>query len=433
MDRELADVNHKLTQKEEELIGKQVQLTQTEAELTRAQEILKRQQQEMEEMMSPASYVSRVSGPGLISATVNKPTHLFVKLTQSSGRACTLQVDVTAQLDFVSQDRVAGKSSVRHKIDIPVVMKSPSQYEMSYTAQSRGQRKIHVHVNNIEIDGSPFTVTVYPDPSHLGRPVKIVTGLTKPFGIAFNNQQCMIVSELGGHQLTLFDTRGHKIMTFGTYGGNPEQMIYPTGVVTDRSDNVYVSSEHKLQKFNSSGVFIKGTGQMGKREGEFYDPCGATLYNNTLYVCDAHNHRIQVFDLDLNFVRSIGTYGNGSGQFDKPLDVKFDIAGNMYVADFGNERLQVMDADGNFISAFGQEGEGKLRGPSAVHIADMYVYVSDWRGDCINVYETSGNFITSFGKHGEKEGDFRAPYCITSCADGYIYVCDNGNYRVQIF
>ena len=49
------------------------------------------------------------------------------------------------------------------------------------------------------------------------------------------------------------------------------------------------------------------------------------------YVGDRNNHRIQVFDLDLNFVRSIGSRGKGRGELNAPYDVKFDTAGNMYV------------------------------------------------------------------------------------------------------
>ena len=61
------------------------------------------------------------------------------------------------------------------------------------------------------------------------------------------------------------------------------------------------------------------------------------------------------------------------------------------------------------------------------------MYVSDFSGDCIVVYETSGQFVTSFGRHGHEKGEFDGPYCITSCADGFIHVCDCGNNRVQIF
>ena len=263
--------------------------------------------------------------------------------------------------------------------------------------------------------------------------MRTVTGLTRPYGIAFNSRGEAVISECRGHRVSIFDKRGQKIRTFGSHGDRPHQMIAPRGIAIDGVDNIYVSSQHKLQKFTSSGELIKCVGQKGRKEGEFDDPRGVTLYNNQAYVCDHKNHRIQVFDLDLNFVRSIGSRGTGRGEFDKPLDVKFDTAGNMYVAEWGNERVQVMDISGHFIRSFGQEGEGKLGGPSALHIADKFVYVSDFNSDCIVVYETSGQFVTKFGRYGHEEGELNCPYCITSCTDGFINVCDFSNNRVQIF
>ena len=310
-------------------------------------------------------------------------------------------------------------------------MTSPSQYKVSYTPVSRGQRKLHVQVNEREINGSPFTVTMYPDPRQLDLPVRTVTGLNWPYGIAFNSYQEMIVSEWVGHRLSIFDIKGQKIRTFGSRGDGPDQMKCPAGIATD--DNVYVSSEHKLQKFTSSGELIKCVGKKGKKEGEFDHPRGITLYDNQVYVCDRDNHRIQVFDLDLNFVRSIGSRGKGRGEFNEPRGVKFDTAGNMYVTEWGNGRVQVLDTSGQFIRAFGQEGEGILGLPSGLNVVDKYVYVSDHSGGCIVVYETSGEFVTSFGRHGQNEGEFQYPRSITSCADGFIYVCDFRNDRIKIF
>ena len=312
-------------------------------------------------------------------------------------------------------------------------MTSPSRYKVSYTAVSRGQHKFHVQVNYREINGSPFTVTVYPDPTQLGRRVRVVTGLNGPYGIAFNKCGEMIVSECGRHRVSIFDIRGQKIQTLGSHGDSPDQMVFPKGIAIDDTDNIYVSSEHKLQKFTSSGELIKCVGQRGRKEGGVNDPRGVTLYDKQVYMCDCDNRRIQVFDLDLNFVRSIGSRGNGRGEFNAPHDVKFDTAGNMYITEYGNKRVQVMDSSGHFIRSFGQEGERKLRGPSGLHIADKYVYVSDFSGHCIVVYETSGRFVTSFGRHGQKEGEFNGPRCITSCADGFIHVCDYWNNTVQIF
>ena len=261
--------------------------------------------------------------------------------------------------------------------------------------------------------------------------MRVVAGLNGPYGIAFNSCGEMIVSEWGSNQIAIFDIRGQRIRKFGSRGDSPEQMDCPKGIAIDDMDNIYVSSTDKLQKFTSSGELIKCVGQRGSMEGEFKDPRGLALHNNQVYVCDRNNHRIQVFDLDLNFIESIGSCGKGRGKFDAPFDVKFDKDGYMYVAEYGNERVQVLDRNGHFIQMFGEEGKGKLFGPSALHIVDKYMYVSDHFGQCIVVYETcSGQFVTSFD---HKEGKFYYPFCITSCADGFIYVCYFNNKKVQIF
>ena len=378
------------------------------------------------------SYTCLVSGPGLQSATANHPTHVVVELSDFSGRPCSLKQNVTAELVLQSTFPQVTPTSHAQQPSATVAMISPSRYEVSYTAVRRGPYKLHIQVIGSEINGSPFTVTVYPDPTQLCSPVRVVMDLNRPYGIAFNSCGEMIVSERGGHQVSVFDVRGRRIRIFGSCGDRSE-MICPAGIAVDYMDNIYVSSEHKLQKFTSSGELIKCIGLRGSKEGEFNDPRGVTIHSNQVYVCDRDNHRIQVFDLDLNFIRSIGSRGSGEGEFDRPYDVAFDTTGNMYVVEYSNNRVQVMDSSGQFIRMLDQEGEGKLSFPTALHIADNYVYVSDWSSYRIAVYETSGQYVTSFGKHGGGEGELRFPHCITSCVSGCIYVCDQKNGRVQVF
>ena len=270
-------------------------------------------------------------------------------------------MNVTAQLEPISKATPTNQQATptRESHNVVVTVATLSRYEVKHTPVSRGRHKLHVHVNDKEINGSPFTVTVYPDPKQLGHPVRTVTGLDAPYGIAFNNREEMIVSEWGAHRLSILDTRGQKIRTFGSRGDSPRQMIRPKRIATDDSGNIYVSSDHKLQKFTSTGELIKCVGRKGGKEGEFDDPRGLTLRDNLAYVSDRNNHSVQVFDLHLNFVRSIGSRGSGRGEFDQPLDVKFDTAGNMYVAELDNGRVQVMDSSGRFI--WSRKTEGTIR------------------------------------------------------------------------
>ena len=286
-----------------------------------------------------------------------------------------------------------------------------------YKPLSRGQHEIFIQLNKKDINGSPFIVTVYPDPEQMQVATpRIVKDMQTPYSIVFNSRREMLVSEKLHHKVSVFDHERRK-----TERSCDHDMIFPQGMAIDEKDNIYVSSSNKLQKFNSDFTL------MACFEDNFNDPYGITLYEKEVYVCDCNNHRIRVFDLDLNPKRTIGSYGKERGKFCTPYDVKFDLDGYMYVADWGNERVQVLDNRGGYIRLLNEEVEGKkLCRPSSLHIVDKYVYVSDYNGGCIVVYETSGKFVTSFGK-------FMYPYCITSCSDGYIYVCDRENGRIQIF
>ncbi|CAI8053090.1 Ankyrin repeat domain-containing protein 29, partial [Geodia barretti] len=154
-------------------------------------------------LINKHSYTCQVSGLGLTSATVNQPTHILVQLTDSSGRPYSLPLNVTAQLELISKTTPTNQpEATPTSLTVatpasrwPQSREPPSQYKVSYTPVSRGQHKLHVQVNDREINGSPFTVTVYSDPRQLGHPVRTVTGLDHPYYIAFNSHQEMIVSE----------------------------------------------------------------------------------------------------------------------------------------------------------------------------------------------------------------------------------------------
>ena len=151
-------------------------------------------------LMSRPSYACLVSGPGLQSATVNYPTRFVVELSDSSGKPCSLEQNVTAELILQSTSSQAEPQSPDASVSAVVAMISPSQYEVSYTAVRRGPHKLHVQVNSNEIDGSPFTVIMYPDPTQIGSPVRIVKDLRSPYGITFNSCGEMIVTHWEGSE-----------------------------------------------------------------------------------------------------------------------------------------------------------------------------------------------------------------------------------------
>ena len=58
-------------------------------------------------------------------------------------------------------------------------------------------------------------------------------------------------------------------------------------------------------------------------------------------MADALNHRVQVFNSSGVFQSAFGSFGTGNGQFANPRGIAVDSGGNIYVADTGNNRIQV--------------------------------------------------------------------------------------------
>ena len=224
--------------------------------------------------------------------------------------------------------------------------------------------------------------------------------------------------------MSTLEIHGQKCERFVVSGDMREQMKNPAGIAVDVEGSIYVSCPDRLLKFNSNHKLVDCV------DGEFDDPRGMAIYQDRLYVSDRKNHRIQVFDLDLKHIQSIGCHGKGKGEFDEPSDVTFDADGNMYVAEFVNNRVQVFNPMGD---STGMIGEGEIGCPSGLHVARGKLFVCDYKDDHIVVYDTTtGEYIKTVASRGTGVGELTGPYGITSYGDKLL-VCESGNNRIHIF
>ncbi|MES4792607.1 MAG: hypothetical protein C4321_06110 [Chloroflexota bacterium] len=61
------------------------------------------------------------------------------------------------------------------------------------------------------------------------------------------------------------------------------------------------------------------------------------------------------------------------------------------------------------------------------------LYVCDFGNNKIVVFSPQGQFLTEFGGPGREEGRFDEPWGVNVDRDGFIYVADTRNDRVQKF
>ena len=375
------------------------------------------------EELCKKSCVTEVNGPGLKSATAKEVSKFIVHTHDIHGQPPPVQQHVSAELKSLVDGSV---------LQATVVSQTPSTYELSYTPTTRGRHQLTVRVNNTEI--GTFQVFVKHPPTQLGTPVRVIEGV-QPMYIAVGDKGELFVTEHWDYRYTVLDAQGQRVLTIGSKGKPPFGYGGPTGIATDSEGNVYVASAgHKVQKFNRRGEVIKSVGKKGGNVGKFTYPHGVRYHNHQVYVCDSDNGRVQVFDSNLNFVRSFGTH-DGPGQLNQPWYIDFDTQGNIYVVDCVKDHVLVFSEDGQYLRHFGQkgQGEGELSGPTGLCVRGDYVYVTENSNNRVSVFRTSGEFVHSFGKKGSGRGELMHPWGIAVDKDGFVFVCDPGNNRIQVF
>ena len=315
-----------------------------------------------------------------------------------------------------------------------------SQYEISYQPTIKGRHWLHVEVEGQHIRESPFSVAVKLPLEKLGSPISTIDRVNGPLGVAINKKGEVMVTESGGHCVSVFTLNGRKLRSFGIQGSAHGQFDEPYGVVMDGEENVLVveCENHRIQKFTANGQFLTAVGTEGDGPLQFKYPYDIAWnsYNNKLYVTDLLNYRVQVLNSDFTFSSTFGKRGKGKGEFSGPCGVLCDKSGQVYVADSGNHRIQVFTAEGKFVRMFGKHGRGRgeLDYPISTAIdTNGVMYVCENVNHRISVFTPEGQFVTSFGGMGEGPGEFKNPCGLAVDNSGVVYVCDTRNNRVQLF
>ncbi len=227
------------------------------------------------------------------------------------------------------------------------------------------------------------------------------------------------------------------------YGGAGE-LLTPRNVAIGPDGRIYVADagNHRIAVFDGDGDLEDTWGGFGADAGLFNEPWGIAADGAYVYVADTWNHRVQKFTLDGELVRVIGQAGaatdagSGGGLFFGPRAILLVGDDRFLVTDTGNHRIQMFDRDGNFVQQIGGQG-GTL--------GQMYEPVGMAEGSDGSLFlaDTWNGRIQRFSSDLFPLGDWSVdawrgesinnkPYLAAS-ADGRIYVTDPEGYRVLVF
>jgi len=214
----------------------------------------------------------------------------------------------------------------------------------------------------------------------------------KPTGLSFDLDGNLLVADTHYYRVLVYTPLGKRLEKHtigGVCGHGPGEFGFVTECVQDFQGNYYVAEYgeyDRIQKFSPQREFLFQWGSLGTEPGQFQRPQSLDVdENGLLWVADACNHRIQVFDAtgeEARLVSIWGEYGSEPGQLSYPYDLVLDGKGHLYVSEFGNHRVQKFCLDGRSLGVWGTNGrrEGELYQPWAlvmdsrdrIHILDSY-------------------------------------------------------------
>ncbi len=157
-------------------------------------------------------------------------------------------------------------------------------------------------------------------------------------------------------------------------------------------------------------------------------PYGVAARNGVVYVCDTKDLCVCKLDFVQRTYSILGA--RGSGRLRKPINIVIDPLDYKFVVDPFRKQVVVFSPNDEYVTAFDV--------PTPCHPVDvafweneLYVLDNDETCQIVVLSRTTGEELRTFGGPGGEPGQFKIPSSLCIDSDGYLYVSDTHNWRIQ--
>ena len=162
-----------------------------------------------------------------------------------------------------------------------------------------------------------------------------------PHRIATLNNE-LFVADSENHRIQVFDLDGNFLKQFGTYGDSIGQLSIPIDVhAYDNQIFVADLARTSILVFDLNGKFMSEF-EVRQNISDISEPYGVFVYDNLIFVSDSGDYSVKVFDLDGNFVKQFGQHGDRYGEFKYPIYTVTD-GKKIFISDAHNYRIQIFN------------------------------------------------------------------------------------------
>lgn len=303
--------------------------------------------------------------------------------------------------------------------------------------------------NGTPVPDDYYTITITVNNGTLGGTGTGNFEYWSPFGLDIDESGNIYVADMVNHRVQIFDSNGVFIRTLGITGEegtDNAHFKYPYSVAVNKDGNIYVADmgNKRVQVFSNSGSYLRTIGPEIPGTTGFWAPMDVAVDDsgNTYVVDWGALGKLQIFDNTGTRLMTIGSFfGTGDYEFYLPSGVDVDETGNIYVADNGNHRIQVFDSAGIYSRTIGIAGvsgsdNAHFNMPNDVAVDKSgNIYVADMVNNRIQVLDSNGAYLRTIGTGvlGNRDDEFYNPNYVKVDDGGNIYVSDVGNDRIRVF
>lgn len=167
-----------------------------------------------------------------------------------------------------------------------------------------------------------------------GKIIKTIDSLDRPMHIAAE-ENVLFVPQYGNDEVSVFDNGKKETLVL------LDSLDAPAGVSSYNQEKAIADFYNNRILYSKDGKEFISFGKEGKAPGDFYYPTDVQITENKIWVADAYNNRVQVFDKNGTFLKVIGD------------DQKMNAATGIFV---GSTEVFVTDFENNRVLVFNHEG-----------------------------------------------------------------------------
>jgi hypothetical protein len=223
-------------------------------------------------------------------------------------------------------------------------------------------------------------------------------GISKPYGVAAHDKRLYICDTDVGAVLVV-DLQRKLMGVLNTQGEGALSTPLNIAIDSDGSSYIADSGRDQVVVFDKDGNFVAALGKAGETQ-----PRDVAVNAARIYVADMKQHSVHVYDkASRSFLFDVPRANEKTNYVSTlfmPTNLALDSKGRLYVADTTGCRVQVYDADGRYLRTVGSLGDspGQFARVKGVAVdRDCRLYAVDAMSGVVQIFDDKGRALTWFG------------------------------------